>query len=466
MLIKFYEALDAEEFFKIFNGRPFDTLDTSHACELVYVTGVSATTADTLPHTYPLISKTEPWPIIGSLDVEREPSLQAIQPYCEGSGLRKDAYELPFCPVCLDRLDSQLSGLVTGLCQHTFHCECLQKWDDSRCPVCRYSCTQTVPISQSSSEGMNMSDNSSTCFLCETRTHLWVCLICANVGCGRYEHGHARQHYEETGHLYCLEVETQRVWDYAGDGYVHRLIQSKTGGKLVELPSASDAAALTPERLWNANYPGAMGPDSRAGEHSNIDGTSSHRQSQSTDDMDLLRQKMEALGTEYSNMIVSQLDSQRVFYESQMKTLKENQVTKEEYQLVCQEREKLSKLCSRFQEEIHLLHVELGSVNSKSSKQEAQLRRALDALSKSKKDLADEKSVSDGLYKHVQQLQSDQSKLQGEVADLREQLRDVMFFVSARDKIEQSSDTLGMAGGDVMMPEKSKSDKNRSSRKR
>ena len=34
-----------------------------------------------------------------------------------------------------------------------------------------------------------------------------------------------------------MELETQRVWDYAGDGYVHRLIQSKTDGKLVEVPS-------------------------------------------------------------------------------------------------------------------------------------------------------------------------------------------------------------------------------------
>lgn len=466
MLIKFYDALDAEEFFKMFNGCPFDTLDSSHACELVYVTGVSASAANTLPQTYPLLSKTEPWPIIGSLDVERDPSLEALQPYREGSGLRSDAYELPFCPVCLDRLDSRLSGLVTGLCQHTFHCECLQKWDDSRCPVCRYSCFQTVYSSQASSESANTSDNSSTCSLCETHTHLWVCLICANVGCGRYEHGHARQHYEETGHLYCLEVETQRVWDYAGDGYVHRLIQSKTGGKLVELPSASDAAALTPERLWNASYPGAMEPTNHASEH-NIAGRSIYQeQENAVDDMDLLRQKMEALGTEYSNMIISQLDSQRVFYESQIKTLKANQVSKEEYMQVCNERDTISKSCLRLEEEVHSLHAELEIVNSQYSRQEVQLKRAIETLSKTKKELVDEKSVSDGLYKHVRQLQGDQSKLQNEVADLQEQLRDVMFFVSAREKIEKSSDTLGMAGGDVMVPEKSKSNKSRSSRKR
>ena len=36
----------------------------------------------------------------------------------------------------------------------------------------------------------------------------------------------------------------RQVWDYAGDGYVHRLIQSKTDGKLVEVaPPRADARA-------------------------------------------------------------------------------------------------------------------------------------------------------------------------------------------------------------------------------
>lgn len=42
-------------------------------------------------------------------------------------------------------------------------------------------------------------------------------------------------HFEETGHTFAYELESQRVWDYAGDQYVHRLIQSKTDGKLVEV---------------------------------------------------------------------------------------------------------------------------------------------------------------------------------------------------------------------------------------
>ena len=34
----------------------------------------------------------------------------------------------------------------------------------------------------------------------------------------------------------CCTLPLQ-VWDYASDGYVHRLVQSKSDGKLVEVPS-------------------------------------------------------------------------------------------------------------------------------------------------------------------------------------------------------------------------------------
>ena len=56
-----------------------------------------------------------------------------------------------------------------------------------------------------------------------------------NVGCGRYDAQHAVEHHAESGHNYAIELASQRVWDYAGDCYVHRLISNKLDGKLVEL---------------------------------------------------------------------------------------------------------------------------------------------------------------------------------------------------------------------------------------
>ncbi len=42
-----------------------------------------------------------------------------------------------------------------------------------------------------------------------------------------------------------LATETQQVWDFAGDGFVHRLIHNKADGKLVEI---SDPGQTSEER--------------------------------------------------------------------------------------------------------------------------------------------------------------------------------------------------------------------------
>ena len=40
---------------------------------------------------------------------------------------------------------------------------------------------------------------------------LWICVICANIGCGRYKTGHANKHFKETKHAFSLEILTQRL---------------------------------------------------------------------------------------------------------------------------------------------------------------------------------------------------------------------------------------------------------------
>lgn len=40
--------------------------------------------------------------------------------------------ELPSCPVCLERMDESVDGILTILCNHTFHGHCLEKWGDTR----------------------------------------------------------------------------------------------------------------------------------------------------------------------------------------------------------------------------------------------------------------------------------------------------------------------------------------------
>ena len=86
------------------------------------------------------------------------------------------------------------------MCNHKFHNECLQKWGDASCPVCRYSMH---------------SASSSCCDVCAAAVDLWICLICGHVGCGRYKESHALRHFQQSHHCYSLELESGRV---RGDG--------------------------------------------------------------------------------------------------------------------------------------------------------------------------------------------------------------------------------------------------------
>ncbi|CAN6230600.1 unnamed protein product [Urochloa humidicola] len=189
--------------------------------------------------------------------------------------------EQPTCPVCLERLDQDPGGILTTICNHSFHCSCISKWTDSSCPVCRY-CQQQP--------------EKSMCSVCGTLENLWMCVICGHVGCGRYKGGHAIEHWKETQHCYSLELETQKVWDYAGDNYVHRLIQSKTDGKLVEY-----------------NCHGGHTPENTC---SLCSGDSAMSEA-------LLNSKFEAIVEEYNDLVTSQLENQRNYYESLLLEVKE-----------------------------------------------------------------------------------------------------------------------------------------------
>jgi len=54
---------------------------------------------------------------------------------------------------------------------------CINK-DIFRCPICRYTQTPEIVPDQK-------------CFDCGLTSDLWMCLICGNIGCGRYAAAHA-----------------------------------------------------------------------------------------------------------------------------------------------------------------------------------------------------------------------------------------------------------------------------------
>ncbi|XP_061603188.1 BRCA1-associated protein isoform X3 [Phyllopteryx taeniolatus] len=191
VLIKFSTQADADSFYTACNGRQFNSIEEA-VCQLVYVERAE-------------VFKSE-----------------------EGAGLPvMELTELPKCTVCLERMDESVNGILTTLCNHSFHSQCLQRWEDASCPVCRY-CQTPEPVEENK------------CFECGVQENLWICLICGHIGCGRYVSRHAYKHFEETQHTYAMQLTNHRVWDYAGDNYVHRLVASKTDGKMVQYECEGD----------------------------------------------------------------------------------------------------------------------------------------------------------------------------------------------------------------------------------
>src|SRR5207244_311993 len=131
------------------------------------------------PHAFPFVQGVIPNSASVSSSTDSTPTTL--------SGAVTPLHELPTCPVCLERMDSLVTGLLTISCQHTFHCHCLSKWGDNSCPVCRYSQKRDAFGEEDGAEP-------SVCGECGAGENLWICLICGHVGCGRYQEAHAHEH--------------------------------------------------------------------------------------------------------------------------------------------------------------------------------------------------------------------------------------------------------------------------------
>lgn len=341
--------------------------------------------------------------------------------------------ELPTCPVCLERMD-ETNGLMTIPCSHVFHCTCLQNWKGAGCPVCRFTNTSPGAGSDPSNPYTQPfgSHVSNLCSVCDCIDDLWICLICGYVGCGRYKGGHAKDHWKETAHSFSLELETQHVWDYAGDMWVHRLIRDKGDGKVVELP-------------------GRSGPNDHHEEEDVVP-----------------RAKLDTIGLEYTHLITSQLESQRAYYEEMIskavdKASKASAAAEDAARQVSTVMEKLTTLEGKYtalsEETIPPLERDLARERSKASKSE-NLARSLG------KSLQEEKRLNEGLMKRIEHLNADHEglskqveELRGANADLQEMNRDLSMFISGQEKLKELEregkvEEGELEGGSASVPEK------------
>ncbi|KAK0385310.1 hypothetical protein NLU13_7786 [Sarocladium strictum] len=394
-LLKFRSGKRGKQWRQEFDGRVFNTMEPQ-ICHAVFVREITFET--------PASSVTNEMTTASS-STHVSNSMKPFPPPTP------NLVELPTCPVCLERMD-ETNGLMTIPCSHVFHCTCLENWKGAGCPVCRFTnASQDAGYDPANPYTQPFgTDASNLCSVCDCADDLWICLICGYLGCGRYKGGHAKDHWKETAHSFALELETQHVWDYAGDMWVHRLIRDKGDGKVVELPGRS-----------NDHHGGG--------------------------DEDVVpRAKLETIGLEYTHLITSQLESQRAYYEEMInkavdKASKASAVAESASRQAAATADKLSELEKQYKtlsmETVPQLEKELERERTKSKKSELLARNMSKALQ-------EEKKVSEGLMTRIEHLSKDTEAARKEVEelkiereDLKEMNRDLSMFISGQEKLKE-----------------------------
>ncbi|XP_042458446.1 BRAP2 RING ZnF UBP domain-containing protein 1-like [Zingiber officinale] len=291
--------------------------------------------------------------------------------------------ELPTCPVCIERLDQDISGIIATTCDHSFQCSCISKWVNSSCSVCHFC---------------QKHSDKPTCSICGTPENLWICVICGFVGCGRYEEGHGIRHWKDTQHCYSLDMETQRVWDYVGDNYVHRLNQSRSDNKLAKLNSNS---RLSGKKCIHCGCSDDVGISEA-----------------------ILSSKVQMIVDEYEHLLASQLESQKQYYEAIVQKEKEN---KKKY--IADAIEKAVSL--KLQDMQHNIH---------DVTKEKKVAADINANLMKNQKLWQEK------IKEIEERERTTLRIKDEnIRDLEDQIRDYMVFIKAKEalKVAEADDIRG-----------------------
>lgn len=280
--------------------------------------------------------------------------------------------------------------------------------------MCRY----TQDEFRRSSQGQPLGEEPAECSVCHSEMNLWVCLVCGSVGCGRYDGAHAFEHYKETSHSFAMDLTTQRVWDYVGDAYVHRIIQSKTDGKLVELPAADNSALDPPD--WTDAVP---------------------------------REKLENMSVEYTHLLTSQLESQRAYFEEIVERAADKASRASAAASSAQgAAEKASSAIQSLQLQHEKLTNEiLPALERDKARAEKRAEKFESMARRMEKDWREEKTMNESLMNRIDFLSTESETLKASNADLMEQNRDLTFFISGSERLKDQSEDV--VQGTVSVPD-------------
>jgi len=222
----------------------------------------------------------------------------------------------------------------------------------------------------------NKKHNSVKCSKCDETRDLWICLVCGYVGCGRYTKEHAKDHFLETNHNYAMCLSDNKVWDYANDVFVHRLLQSNNF-KQVELEEK----------------------DSKESE---------------------ISKQMLALEMECMQLLSQQLDSQRQYWEDRL----------------LEERLKNTSLPIEKSFQNQSCQTSANTHEADTVKKDVYDRMKV-SFTKTMRTLQDERAVSKALSENYQSVKQESIALKEKVKDLEELTRDLQFHIQSQEKTIQ-----------------------------
>ncbi len=210
-----------------------------------------------------------------------------------------------------------------------------------------------------------------------------------------------------------MDLNTQRVWDYASDGYVHRIAQNKTDGKLVELPSA-------------------LGDYADNGEHNTLD-----------DDY-VPRAKLDNIGLEYTHLLTSQLDSQRMYFEEKVERAadKASQANAAAEKAAESARQAVDNLLQLQQSHDTLAKEALPALEREKERTQRKAEKFEGMARKLEKEWREEKAMNGSLMERIEFMAAEIVKLKEENQDLSDQNRDLSFFISGQNKLKDAGEEI------------------------
>eukprot|EP01033_Poteriospumella_lacustris_P000964 gene964-692_t len=193
---------------------------------------------------------------------------------CAASPCKSD-----LCTLCLEPLAPRRPQSVVLYCGHVFHLQCLVRAEGLFCPVCRFqhahsvhdapacaTCQQLCHAAAPDADGSATAADDCVALApwksplpatalaaassLDVARDVWLCLVCGATTCGDLQRNHRRAHFEDTRHAYAMNVFSRRVYDFAGGGYVHRLMLQQTDDsddRFASPPPLAAAASVAPQ---------------------------------------------------------------------------------------------------------------------------------------------------------------------------------------------------------------------------